>query len=189
MGRVILICTLRDFWDPDSRGGKNTKENQREREKKKKEREKGHQWGDIATGRAATAPLPPWLGGSGGWQEVAGGGRRVTATQGAASLGEELQKRRVRGGKVPVFAGVLRFRVGLGMSSAASGAFSAFSASWLEKGREGTPRNAATEARRDRGWGEVGVGEGSSSWDKRRGEERKHPWMQQQRRHEAFPAP
>lgn len=43
-----------------------------EREKKK-EREKGHQWGDMATGRAATAPLPPRLGGSGGWQEVAGG--------------------------------------------------------------------------------------------------------------------
>lgn len=37
-GGVILICTLRDFWDPDSRGGKNTKENQREREKKKRER-------------------------------------------------------------------------------------------------------------------------------------------------------
>lgn len=38
---VILIFTLRDFWDPDSRGGKNTNENQREREK---EREKGDQW-------------------------------------------------------------------------------------------------------------------------------------------------
>lgn len=35
----------------------------------RKEREKGHQWGDTATGRAGTAPLPPRLGGSG----VAGG--------------------------------------------------------------------------------------------------------------------
>lgn len=35
--QVILICTLRDFWDPDSRGGKNT--NQRERKRKREKRE------------------------------------------------------------------------------------------------------------------------------------------------------
>lgn len=47
---VILIFTLRDFWDPDSRGREKYNEKQRERK-----REKGHQW---VTSYHARAPVP-----------------------------------------------------------------------------------------------------------------------------------
>lgn len=50
---VILICTLRDFWDPDSRGGKNTNANQRERERKRERN--GRSVGNITTCRVARA--------------------------------------------------------------------------------------------------------------------------------------
>lgn len=102
---VILIFTLRDFWDPDSRGGKNTNENQREREKERER--KGRSVGNIITCRAARPPLQPVPGlareGEGEPQKATGGAAALLASQGKPLLGEKLEKTRVRGGRNPFF--------------------------------------------------------------------------------------
>lgn len=184
MGRVILICTLRDFWDPDSRGGKNTKENQREREKKKK-REKRDISGVIS--QQAGLPQPRCHRGWG----AQGGGRRWQEGHchpGSGFARRGASKEESEGRKSPCFCRSAAVPGGFGDEFSSKRGFSCLLSFLAGKGGGKEPPGTQRQKHGGTGDGERLESEREAPAGTR-GEERKHPWMQQQRRHEAFPAP
>lgn len=149
MGRVILICTLRDFWDPDSRGGKNTKENQREREKKKK-REKR----DISgvTWQQAGLPQPRCHRGWG----AQGGGRRWQEGHchpGSGFARRGASKEESEGRKSPCFCRSAAVPGGFGDEFSSKRGFSCLLSFLAGKGEGRDPQERSDRSAEGRGMG------------------------------------